>query len=226
MKSIHVGIICVTILVAAWIFRPTTPAPQPGGAAVGTAVVQQQSASDIEQQRVAAVERERAAANERERIEKERAAAAQRERERMSSEMRSVMQRDNELAKVRAANLPVVNKMKDVDTLASVTQVYVTALKSVNMSACPRDFVAAYYRHIAAWQSQVTALVNHPQDLPDGFEGFLYGALRGLQGDITGGVADYQKETKAWLRQVQATDAPIQATWGEVQAFVAEYGAK
>ena len=194
MKTSQIVLICGTVLLVVWLLRPAgdlTGAWQPGLAAIT-----QPSAAAPD------IDRERAAANDRDRIEKERAAAAQRERQRMNSAIQSVVQRDSELRKLTKAKLPKVKTMKDIDSCASVTQEMVSAVKSTDMSACPRDFVAAYYRYIAALQSHVTALSNHPQELPDGFEGFLYGVLKGIGGDFTGGLADYQKETKTWLQRV------------------------
>lgn len=218
MKNIHVVIICATILVGAWIFRPTTPTPPPGGTAVGTAVVQQQSAAEIEQQRAAAIERERtaaiererAAANERERIERERAAAIQREQARMRSAMESVLAQDKEL------NIRIKSHISSGSKPADAIATYASALKSLDMSQCPTEFREAYLRHANAWRDFALQLGKEPQG---GVDAVLQGFINGLSGEFDGGAGRLQRARDSRMEAVSST-------WGEVEAITVRHGAR
>lgn len=219
MKTIHVVVICATILVGAFIFRPpNAPTSPSGGAAVSASVVQQQSAAEIEQQRAAAIERERAiaiereraAANERERLEKERAAAIQREQARMRSAMESVLAKDTELSKRIKSHIS--SGSKPADAIAT----YASALKSLDMSQCPTEFREAYLRHANAWRDFALQVGKEPQGFADGV---LQGFLNSLSGEFDGGAGRLQKARDNRMEAVSST-------WGEVEAIAVRHGAR
>lgn len=101
-------------------------------------------------------------------------------------------------------------------TPAAAISAYVTSMKALNMEECPPEFREAFRRHINAWESLALQLAREPQSFG---EGVLQGLLNSLNGELDGGSG----------RMQQARDARVDAllaTWGEVEAIAARYGAR
>ena len=97
--------------------------------------------------------------------------------------------------------------------------------KQIDTAQCPRDFAEAYYRHIAAWSTMGYVIANKPDIQSEG-EAMLEGFMRGLGGDITGGVFEKEKEFKDFAKSYQQAQLGIKNTFEEVEALAVKYGAR
>jgi hypothetical protein len=91
---------------------------------------------------------------------------------------------------------------------------YVARMKSLDFSGCPPEFREAYIRHANAWQGMQIQLASEPS----GWDAFLTGFLKGLNGQLDGGSFQMEADRKKHLEK-------IQASWGEVEAIAARHGA-
>ena len=93
---------------------------------------------------------------------------------------------------------------------------YVSGLEKIDLSACPSDFRVAFVQHIGAWAGLSTQLKMEP----DGWwESALYGALRQLGGDWSGGA-------NQMIDARQRQSSRITETYNEVREIAARYGAR
>lgn len=92
----------------------------------------------------------------------------------------------------------------------------VQRMKSIDTSDCPADFREAYYRHIRAWQGMAEQVASEPQSFG---EGFLYGLIKGFEGDYTGGLGEINEARNYCSQQ-------IKTTFQEVEAIAIRYGAR
>lgn len=99
------------------------------------------------------------------------------------------------------------------------------AQKSIDLSGCPPDFVTAYIDHVRAWEDMAQVLRLRPK-VPTGADAFLGGFLRGMQGDITGGLGELQGQVRAWANQVYSEQIKIRDRWRNVEDVAIRYGAQ
>jgi hypothetical protein len=108
-----------------------------------------------------------------------------------------------------------------INELASIVRNYVANAKGINTDNCPRDFAEAYYRCLTAFDGVADTLQNHPH-VPESFaEGFVEGAIKGIQGDYSGGMND----AKAWMSQFQGKLDYAKSLHAEFEALAVRYDA-
>jgi hypothetical protein len=118
-----------------------------------------------------------------------------------------------------------VQSTDDVDRVATQMRIYISAAQQIDTQSCPRDFAEAYSRYLTAWTDAADTVSAHPY-IPTGDDATVYGFLRGLNGDPTGGVVELQDEAQDWFKQVQAKRAAIDQAKGDWDALAVRYGAK
>ena len=115
---------------------------------------------------------------------------------------------------------PTYPKDRDLDHNANVFHNFAAKARLINVSSCPSDFAEAFYRMIAATDNCGSTLASHPHIPEDATEGFISGAIKGLQGDYSGGANDI----KEWdNRCTQKADAMNEAEQ-ELKAGCGGYG--
>ncbi|MCZ7591567.1 MAG: hypothetical protein M5U15_05185 [Kiritimatiellae bacterium] len=113
---------------------------------------------------------------------------------------------------------------QQLDAVAAQVFQYTTQAKSIDLSSVPKDFAAAYYGHVSAWEDMGTTIQRHPY-IPSTMEGVVEGFIRGLLGDWTGGAFEKQQMFDDYGRQLQARDDEIKRTWREVETIAIRNGA-
>ncbi|MDX1741261.1 MAG: hypothetical protein R3178_08215 [Rhodothermales bacterium] len=109
---------------------------------------------------------------------------------------------DSELGIIR-------NSATETKPLSTAIRNYVSALDTVDFSACPEDFTEAFRYHRNAWEESIPF-----------FEPF--GDLRGEMHDLFEEIRDQSMDTRDALERVEV---PIWDSWREVEAVAADYGA-
>jgi hypothetical protein len=138
-----------------------------------------------------------------------------------------VLQKDHELGNAMKEAQNQIAGISDgsCDLYSKTIRDYVSQAKQIDVSACPRDFAEAYYRHLGAWEDEALAMDAHPH-FPDSYaEAIVGGMLRGLNGDLTGGSVQMEDEINAWKSQVKSSQIPVNETWNNVEAIAVRYGA-
>ena len=117
-------------------------------------------------------------------------------------------------------------KNSDIDQWGQDILEYVSQAKQTDISACPKDFAEAYYRHLGAWETEAMQVQAHPH-IPDSYgEAVLGGMLRGLNGDVTGGSVEAMDDLKSWESKVKDCELQVSDTWNNVWALAVRYGAR
>jgi hypothetical protein len=141
--------------------------------------------------------------------------------------LQSVLKQDADLRNSlkEAVNNVNIQSSDDFDKIASAMRDYVADARQIDTTDCPRDFAEAFSLHLSAWKQLADSVAGHP-DVPQGDDAFIYGFLRGEQGDPTGGAVELQDEVKNWLKDLQDKESLVDRAEGDLDAIAVKYGAK
>ena len=141
--------------------------------------------------------------------------------------IQGVLSKNNDLLTIMQKSIDGVDVQTtgDIDHIATLMNDYVSNAHQIDTQSCPRDFASAYVDYLGAWTQAADTVSAHPY-IPTGDDATVYGFLRGLNGDPTGGVVDLQDEAQAWFKQVQARRAAIDDAKSRLDKIATGYGAE
>jgi hypothetical protein len=139
--------------------------------------------------------------------------------------IRSAMQQDADYRSAAETEIKGINvqTQDDIDRIASIMRGYVTNSSKIDTSSCPRDFAEAFSLHLSSWTEAADTVGAHPQ-IPEGDDAVVYGFIRGLNGDPTGGMAQLQDDLRAWVKSVQDRQQQVDRAQGDLTAVAVKYG--
>ncbi len=143
------------------------------------------------------------------------------------SSIQAVLKQDDAYRSSMQSDVNAVNiqSTDDIDRIAGMIRDYVTNGRGIDTQSCPRDFAEAYSRYLSAWTDAADTVSAHP-DIPQGDDAVVYGFLRGLDGDPTGGAVQLQDDVHDWEKSVQSKQAEVDQAQGDLNALAVRYGAK
>jgi hypothetical protein len=139
--------------------------------------------------------------------------------------IRSAMQQDTDYRSAAETEIKGINvqTQDDIDRIASIMRGYVANSSKIDTGSCPRDFAEAFSLHLSSWTEAADTVAAHPQ-IPEGDDAVVYGFIRGLNGDPTGGMAQLQDDLRGWVKSVQDRQAEVDRAQGDLTAIAVKYG--
>lgn len=105
----------------------------------------------------------------------------------------------------------------------------VNRMKSIDLSACPKDFSMAYQRHTAAW-AKMLPLVEQAEQLNgwgNAAKSFILGLLSGYTGNfglVIGNVLENANASDELKQQAENVEAEIKSSFEDVKECARKYG--
>jgi len=127
--------------------------------------------------------------------------------------MKTVMDEDARLSRMMSNSFSVLDLNTDagLDQMATVIRGYVAEARQYNMAICPKEFIDAFQRNIAANESMADVVSEHPH---------ITGTLEQA---IVYDTSKYQEGSDAWRQRLDAQNRIVQKTWNDVEAILSNY---
>ena len=127
--------------------------------------------------------------------------------------MKSVMTEDARLSRMASNSIAILDYQTDAgfDQMATVWRSYVSEARQINMKECPKEFVKAYQRNLAANESLADVISEHPH-----FSGTLEQA-------VVYDTSKYQEGLVAWRQRLDNQSRKTKVTWDDVETIINNY---
>jgi len=138
--------------------------------------------------------------------------------------IRLAMQQDTDNRSAAESEIKTIDvqTQDDIDRIASIMRGYVANSSKIDTGACPRDFAESFSLHLSAWTQAADTVAAHPA-IPEGDDAVVYGFIRGLNGDPTGGMAQLEEDLRVWVKAVQDRQAEVDRAQGDLTAIAVKY---
>jgi len=136
--------------------------------------------------------------------------------------IREVLKQNQKLEEALSFDTNAAFSDSTMDNMATAFRSFVSKAKAINTDQCPRNFAVAYNNYLAASDVLADALAAHPHLPESATEGFLEGAIKGLNGDTSGGV----DEVKAWMKDSTDKSTQTKSAKAELEAIAIGYGVR
>jgi len=137
-----------------------------------------------------------------------------------------VLKQERDMRDAMKARVPVQKPQTDEDfqLVSDNLDNFVTQLKGIDTSRCPRDFAEAYQRFATAYAELAGEIRAHPHT-PTELEGFARGLEGGLEGDPTKATREIIGADDAWKQRLTDKSTRLDEAEREMNAVAAHYGA-
>jgi hypothetical protein len=113
---------------------------------------------------------------------------------------------------------------EDFQQVSDNLDTFVTQLKGIDTSRCPRDFAEAHQRYAMAFAELAGEVRAHPHT-PTELEGFARGLESGLEGDPTKATREIIGADDAWKQRMTDKTTRLDEAERQMNVVAARYGA-
>lgn len=127
--------------------------------------------------------------------------------------MKTVMDEDASLSRITSNSVSLFDLNTDagLEQAAVACRNYVREARQISMTLCPKQFIKAYERNLAANESLADVITEHPH---------IVGTLESMIGFDT---SKYQEGTVAWRQRLDFQNRRVKATWDDVEMIFNNY---
>lgn len=140
--------------------------------------------------------------------------------------IQAVLKQGTDLRDAMKTRVPVQKPQTDEDfqQVSDNLDNFVTQLKGIDTSRCPRDFAEAHQRYAMAYAELAGEIRAHPHT-PTELEGFARGLEGGLEGDPTKATREIIGADDAWKQRLADKSTRLDEAEREMNAVATRYGA-